>query len=34
MHSHLKKPIDEELLQLHIENVCNAFETAVFALKE
>jgi len=33
-HSHLKKPIDEELLQLQIENVCNAFDTAVSALKE
>jgi len=33
MHSHLKKPIDEETLKHHIENVCNAFDTAVAALK-
>jgi hypothetical protein len=33
MHSHLKKPIDEGILERHIENVCNAFDTAVAALK-
>jgi hypothetical protein len=33
MHSHLKKPIDERILERHIENVCNAFDTAVAALK-
>jgi len=33
-HSHLKKPIDEELLQRHIEGVCQAFDAAVTALKE
>lgn len=33
MHSHLEKPIDEVILEHHIENVCNAFDSAVAALK-
>lgn len=33
-HSHLNKPIDEELLQRHIEKVYQAFDAAVAALKE
>lgn len=32
--SHLKKPIDEELLQHHVEKVCQAFDAAVAALKK